>query len=248
MKTEKLFYKNQFLSSCKGILTEINEDGVIFDKTVAYPEGGGQIGDIGYLIREKTNEKIEFFNTTKIKGRNIFLEDFPSIKVENLIVHHIDKEILKTLEIGESFIIKIDTEKRARTTLHHSGLHLALMVLETIRPNIRKSIVGAKITSTYGRLDFATENKFSKDELLLIEEKSNSLIEEGLEIVTFPHKEEKEALYWQCLDYCIPCGGTHCENTKYLGKMKVKRKNIGKTSERLIIELSEIENFRNLYL
>ena len=63
--TEKLYYKNQFLSVCKGKLLEINEKGLIFDKTVAYPEGGGQIGDSGILIREKTKEEFEFFDTTK---------------------------------------------------------------------------------------------------------------------------------------------------------------------------------------
>lgn len=247
MKTEKLYYKNQFLTNCRAKLIAIDEKGLIFDKTVAYPEGGGQIGDIGKLIREKTNEEIDFFDTTKIKGRNIYLEDFPVIKVENEIIHHVDLSLLKDLELGEEFIIKINVERRAKTTLHHSGLHLALMVLSNIRKGIDKKIVGAKITETYGRLDFSTEQKFSKEELQEIENKCNELIKKELEIYCYPHQEENEAIYWKCMDYIIPCGGTHCDNTKYLGKIKVKRKNIGKTSERLIVESSDIDEFSKLY-
>lgn len=245
--TEKLYYKNQFLSVCKSKLLEINEKGLIFDKTVSYPEGGGQIGDSGILIREKTKEEFEFFDTTKIKGRNIYLENFPVVKVEGEIIHHLDTSLFENLEIGEEFIIKINTEKRARTTLHHSGLHLALMVLADIRKGIDKKIVGAKITDNYGRLDFLTEEKFSKEELQEIENRCNKLIKDELKIFSYSHIEEKEAIYWKCLDYVVPCGGTHCDNTKYLGKMKVKRKNIGRTSERLIVELSEIDNFSKLY-
>lgn len=247
MRTEKLYYKNQFLTTCKAKLIEINEKGLIFDKTVAYPEGGGQIGDSGILIREKTKEEIEFLDTTKIKGRNIYLKDFPVIKVEGVIIHHIDISLLNNLELGEEFTIRLNVERRAKTTLHHSGLHLALMVLANMREGIDKKIVGAKITDTYGRLDFSTEEKFSKEELQKIEDKCNELIQEKLEISSYNHPAEREAIYWKCLDYSVPCGGTHCDNTKYLGKMKVKRKNIGKTSERLIIELSEIEEFSKLY-
>lgn len=247
MRTEKLYYKNQFLTTCKAKLIEINEKGLIFDKTVAYPEGGGQIGDSGILIREKTKEEIEFLDTTKIEGRNIYLKDFPVIKVEGVIIHHIDISLLNNLELGEEFTVRLKVERRAKTTLHHSGLHLALMVLANMREGIDKKIVGAKITDSYERLDFSTEEKFSKEELQKIEDKCNELIQEELEISSYNHPTESEAIYWKCLDYSVPCGGTHCDNTKYLGKMKVKRKNIGKTSERLIIELSEIEEFSKLY-
>ncbi len=247
MKTEKLYYKNPFLNICRSKLVEINEKGLIFDRTISYPEGGGQIGDNGILIREKTKEKFEFFDTTKIRGKNIYLENFPVIKVEGEIIHHLDISSIKNLEIGEEFTIKINTKKRAQTTLHHSGLHLALMILADMKKDIDKKIIGAKITDTYGRLDFSIEEKFSKEELQEIENKCNKLIKNKVEIFNYSHVEEKEAIYWKCLDYVIPCGGTHCNNTKYLGKMKVKRKNIGKTSERLIIELSEIDNFSKLY-
>lgn len=248
MKTEKLYYQNQFLSNCTGVVIAKNENGLVFDRTVAYPEGGGQIGDRGKLIRKKTGEEIEFFDTTKIKGRNIYLDDFPVIKVENEIVHHIAKEKLEEIEIGEEFEIKIDIKLRASVTLHHSGLHLALMVLEKMRNGIDKKIIGAKINSEYGRLDFSTEEKFTKEELSNIEEECQKYIDENIPTLVYPNEKEPEALYWKCLDYIVPCGGTHCEYTGELGEIKVKRKNIGKTSERLIIELKNYEEFEKKYI
>ncbi len=247
MKTEKLYYQNQFLTKCVGKVIGKNDKGIIFDKTVAYPEGGGQIGDRGKLIRKKNREEIEFFDTTKIKGRNIYLDDFPVIKVENEIVHHIVQDKIAEIEIGEEFEINIDIKLRASVTLHHSALHLALMVLEELREGIDKKIIGAKINSEYGRLDFSTEEKFTKEELEKIEEECQKYIERNLPIKIYPHEKEPEALYWKCLEYTVPCGGTHCESTGELGKIKVRRKNIGKTSERLIVELKDYEEFEKRY-
>lgn len=247
MKTEKIFYKKPYLICCEAKVIEKTNEGVIFDKTIAYPEGGGQIGDSGVLIRKKTGEKIVFFNTTKIKGRNIFLENFPNIKVENLIVQHIDSTLLEDIELNEEFFIKIDYLKRAKITLNHSAIHLALMVLESIRGGIDKKIIGAKITETYARLDFSTDTKFSKEELNKIETTCNELISKQIPIYIYPHEKEPEALFWKCLNYIIPCGGTHCENTKYLNKVFIKRKNLGKNSERLVVEVKGQEEFFNLY-
>ncbi len=169
MQTEKIYYKNQFQSSCKAKLIGKTKEGLIFDKTVAYPEGGAQIGDKGKLIRTKNNEMISFVDTRKIKGKTIYLDDFSIINVEDSIVHILEAEY-EDYEIGEEFIIKVNISERANATLNHS------------------------------------------------------------------------AMYWKCLDYSVPCGGTHCNTTNQLGMISVKRKNIGKSADRLIIKLKNIEN------
>lgn len=245
MKTEKIYYKNPFQTSCETILIENTEKGLIFDKSVAYPEGGGQIGDVGVLIRYKDGSKIPFYNTTKIKGRNLFLNDFISIKVENQIVHHVYSNF--EFEKDEKFLIKLDTSKRAQTTLRHSGLHLVLMVLEEMFPGIDKKIVGAKITDKYGRLDFSIDFKFTPEQIANIESRCKEYIDRNIPIEIFSHPEENEALYWKCNSYIVPCGGTHCGNTRDLSGIKIKRKNIGKLSERLIVELPFNEKFLSLY-
>ena len=51
MTTVELFREDGYLRSCDATVIEINENKVVVDQTVFYPEGGGQPGDIGVLIR-----------------------------------------------------------------------------------------------------------------------------------------------------------------------------------------------------
>ena len=83
-KTEKVYYSDSFLSSCMATVTGIEDNKVILDKTVAFPEGGGQIGDIGKLyIKERI---IPFFDTKKGVGRILNIPDFPDIKLIHLFI------------------------------------------------------------------------------------------------------------------------------------------------------------------
>jgi alanyl-tRNA synthetase len=126
-------------------------------------------------------------------------------------------------------------------TINHSGIHVVLMELEKLRPNSSSKIYGAKISEKSARLDFITEEKFSKEELSIIEQKVNTLIEAERDMRVYPHPTEKEALFWECDGYSIPCGGTHLTNTKYLGDVKLKRKNIGKNYDRIIAQFENCE-------
>jgi len=49
------------------------------------------------------------------------------------------------------------------------------------------------------------------------------------------HKSDKERRWWECENIKYPCGGTHVKNTKEIGMVKLKRKNLGKGKERVEI-------------
>ena len=51
MTTAELFREDGYLRSCEATVLEINENNIVLDQTVFYPEGGGQPGDTGTLIR-----------------------------------------------------------------------------------------------------------------------------------------------------------------------------------------------------
>jgi len=49
MPTDALFRRDSYLRSCEARITHIDESGVMLDRTVFYPLGGGQAGDAGWL-------------------------------------------------------------------------------------------------------------------------------------------------------------------------------------------------------
>lgn len=248
MSTKKIYYDNSFLTECSANILEINDNGIILDQTIAFPEGGGQIGDTGTITNLSRDISAEFADTKKIDGRAISLKDFPPIDIEGKIVHYIEADDLNFFKIGDKVNVKIDTNRRAKATLHHSGLHIALMVFNNLRKDILKSIIGCKITDEYGHVDIKTENMISPEELNYIAHESEELFSKNIPIQQIPHKMEKEAFYWKCLNYRIPCGGTHVTNTGDLKGITVKRKHIGKGVDRLIITLNTNEDFIKKYI
>ncbi|HOB96603.1 MAG TPA: alanyl-tRNA editing protein, partial [Aquabacterium sp.] len=49
--TDELFRDDASLLQCGAELTAVNEAGIELDRTVFYPQGGGQAGDTGTLTR-----------------------------------------------------------------------------------------------------------------------------------------------------------------------------------------------------
>ena len=250
MITTKLYYEDMFLSECEAVIADVSEKGVVCDKTVAYPEGGGQEGDKGTLIIEDSeNEQITipFIDTQKGFGRVLNLEDFPTIQVDTQVYHVIESEYLKHFEVGMKIRIKIDVERRAKITVSHTGIHLVLMGIENLRPSMSKFVRGCHITTDYARLDFFTEQRFSKPEIEDIARFVNEIVDRNEPIHIFPHSEEPEAWYWKCLDTIYPCGGTHLHSTRYVGHVILKRKNMGKNLERIIAKYLNAHIPRDLY-
>lgn len=233
IKTEKVYYNDSFLGSCQAKVIDIKENKVILDRTVAFPEGGGQIGDVGKIV---VNEKeIPFFDTKKGVGRLLSLPEFPSVQVDTPIYHFIDDSQLSDIAVGDNVIVKLDVQHRIYTTVLHSALHLVLMAAKERRPDLTNTIKGCKITTENARIDFFAKEKFSPLDIEWISARVRELVAAEIPIYVYPHNEEKEAWYWKCLEFICPCGGMHLTNTGQAGKLSVRRKNVGKTTERLIV-------------
>lgn len=238
-KTEKVYYQDQFLHSCRAIVVGKEENKIILDRTVAFPEGGGQIGDVGTIIVK--NKEIPFFDTKKGVGRLLSLEEFPNIQVDTPVYHFVSNEDANIFSVGDEVFVKINLTHRIKTTVLHTALHLALMAAKERKPDLTRIIKGCKITTDNARIDFFAKEKFSSEDIQWISNRVNELVIEAIPIYVYPHPDEKEAWYWKCLDFTCACGGTHLTNTQQAGTLFVKRKNVGKTTERLIVTATDIK-------
>ncbi len=244
-KTEKIYYDAPYKRSIVAKVIDKKENGIVLDRTIAYPEGGGQDGDRGVLLVD--GNAVAFYDTQKGLGRTIFLDDFPTIAVDTPIMHYVKEEDAVLFEIGKEVTVTIDTLRRARLSIAHSAIHIALMGIEKYFPGMEERIYGAKIKEESARLDFRTPYKFTQDDLAKIRDYANEIVAQKGDIEIFRHPQEPEALYWRLDWYTCPCGGTHIDNTSYIKSIKVRRKNLGRNGQRISITFEVNDLFQEKF-
>ena len=191
---------------------------LVFNLTPFYPEGGGQIGDIGYI--EFNDEKIEVFDTKK----------------ENNLIIHFTKEI--PIAINAGFIAVVDESVRNLTARNHTATHLMHQALrEVLGTHVEQK--GSLVNSEYLRFDFSHFQKVTEEEITKIEDLVNKRIQDNFEINEYraiPIKiaEEKGAMmlfgekYGDVVrmiefgDSRELCGGIHVDATAEIELFKVK--------------------------
>jgi alanyl-tRNA synthetase len=190
---------------------------LVFNQTPFYPEGGGQVGDTGYI--EVNGEKTSIFDTKK---------------ENNLIVHLAEK--LPT-DPKVSFVGNVDKTKRALSACNHSATHLLHYALRKVlgtHVEQKGSLVNAKNL----RFDFSHFSKVTNEELKQIEELVNANIRESIllnEHRNIPIEEAKSmgamALFGEKYGDSVRaiqfgesielCGGTHVSTTSAIGIFKI---------------------------
>ena len=190
---------------------------LIFNLTPFYPEGGGQVGDTGFI--EDNQGKVQVKNTKNENG---------------VIVHYVD-ELPKNL--NSSFHGQVDLERRTKISKNHSATHLLHHALrEVLGTHVEQK--GSLVNENYLRFDFSHFSKLSLQELALIEEKvnkqireANSLIEERnipMEIakqkgavMLFGEKYGDSVRVIQFGNSIELCGGIHVSNSANIGNFKI---------------------------
>ncbi|MFP3950106.1 MAG: alanyl-tRNA editing protein [Candidatus Micrarchaeia archaeon] len=209
---EKLFRKDPYLGSCEATVASLDGQEVTLDKTVFFAFSGGQQSDSGTIGGFKVLE-------ARAQGPEIFyrLEEGANLKA------------------GDRVQVQIDMEKRKKIMRLHSVAHLVYGVFS--KQHAPKKLIGSNVTEVKARMDF--EHPDSVSELLPpVEEAVNRLIEENHPARTYPDPENPQKWWWECMDLKYPCGGTHVKSLGEIGKIKLKRKNIGSGKERIEITLA----------
>lgn len=129
--TEPLFREDAYLTECPARVVSVNDQGgIVLDRSVFYPRGGGQPGDCGTLIWEDGEIPI----ATAIKG-------------EAGAIIHVPAEGAALPPSGSQVTARLDWDRRHRHMRVHTGLHLLSVVIPL-------AVTGGQISAEKGRLDF----------------------------------------------------------------------------------------------
>ncbi|WP_209406328.1 alanine--tRNA ligase [Pseudozobellia sp. WGM2] len=192
---------------------------LVFNLTPFYAEGGGQVGDKGYL--EVPNGDVIYIIDTKRENNEII---------------HFTKNLPKSL--NETFRVVVDKKQRNRTEANHTATHLLHQALrEVLGKHVEQK--GSAVHSKYLRFDFSHFSKLTVDELHEVENFVNARIEGQLPFVenrSVPMQKALEegamALFGEKYGDTVRtvrfgqsmelCGGTHVKNTGDIWHFKIK--------------------------
>ncbi|KPY90216.1 alanyl-tRNA editing protein [Pseudomonas syringae pv. tagetis] len=246
--TEKLYYKDKYLMSASTKVTRVHSEAIELDRTVAYPEGGGQEADVGTI--ELCIGVVRFVWVKKLYGTPIRLEGFKGGKVGGIILHMIhpdDLYLLDKIDEGMTAQVKIDILRRERLTLSHSASHFLYAAATSLRVGLEQWTTGCHIKEKSARFDFLVDEPLSADDVAEIELRANELIVRNELIESHSVQGLEDARMWVYQDIEIPCGGTHLDTPQAIGYLSVRRKRLGKGKERLICEFPDAVIDLSLY-
>jgi misacylated tRNA(Ala) deacylase len=215
--TEALFRDEAYLRETRAKVVFASPSGIALDRTVFYPQGGGQPGDQGVLILDG-GEEIPIVNTIYDADRKTIL--------------HAPAEGARLPTPGAEIVARIDWDKRYMRMRAHTALHLLSVVLPY-------PVTGGSVGDAEGRLDFDCAAPLDKAE---VERRLNELAALDAKVsqrwITDAELEANPALVKtmsvkpptgsgrvrlvaiEGMDL-QPCGGTHVARTGEIGRVAV---------------------------
>lgn len=191
---------------------------LVFNLTPFYAEGGGQVGDKGYL-KDSNGDIIYILDTKK----------------ENNVVIHFTKSLPNDLR--GTFNAQVDEKQRRRTESNHTATHLLHQALrEVLGTHVEQK--GSAVHSKYLRFDFSHFAKMTPEELTDVENFVNARIDGKLPLqeqrnipMELAINEGAMALFGEKYGDTVRtvrygksfelCGGTHVKNTSDIWYFKI---------------------------
>jgi len=144
--TDELFRDDATLLSCSATVLAADEHGIVLDRTVCYPLGGGQAGDAGTLTAEG-GAVLAIADTRKHATRAGDIAHLPAAGAD-----------LSAFAPGTRVIVQVDAERRRAHMRFHTATHLLCAL-------VPHAVNGCSITAGYARLDFHMNEPLDKEAL-----------------------------------------------------------------------------------
>jgi len=148
MTTEELFRDDASLLECDATVVAIDDEGVVLDRTVFYPLGGGQAGDAGKLV-SLTGAALVIADTRKHTRLPGAIAHLPAAA---------SAADLAAFAPGTRVRACIDAARRQAHRRFHTATHLLCAL-------VPHPVDGCSITAAYARLDFHMAEPLDKDAL-----------------------------------------------------------------------------------
>lgn len=233
--TELLYLKDSYLQDFEATVVNVEGKNVILDKTLFYPESGGQIDDRGRFVRVSDKKTFQVLGVKKLGPE---------------VLHSVDSDGLET---GDKVIGHLDWNRRYKLMRMHTACHILSGV---INKETGALITGNQLRTDIAHVDFSGPEV--KDRYKEFEKKANEILTSGLNVESkfLPYKEAMKLPSIVKLAHVLPPtipelrivsigdydvqadGGTHVKNTKECGQIEITEfENKGKERKRVYFVL-----------
>ena len=192
---------------------------VVLDHTPFYAESGGQVGDAGELRNASTR---------------LVVDD--TLKIQADVFGHHAQVVEGSVKVGDSFVAKVDTERRAKTVRNHSATHLMHKALrEVLGAHVQQK--GSLVNAERTRFDFAHTAPMTAEEIRKVEAIVNTEIlanaDTDASVMALDDAQKSGAMmlfgekYGETVRVLSIgsskelCGGTHVHRTGDIGLFKI---------------------------
>jgi misacylated tRNA(Ala) deacylase len=239
MSTDDLYSRDAYLSTTDASVTDATDEGLVLDRTVLYPRGGGQPGDTG---------------TIRWDGGEVRVAD--TVKRGADVLHVLEPDQTPP-PAGTAVTAEVDWDRRHRLMRTHTALHALSGIVFS---DYGARVTGGNMEPGVARMDFELE-QISQEFGREVEQKLNAALQEDHPVhVSFlpraealadpdlirtkvnlipEHVDPIRVIDIEGLDRQAD-GGTHVRSTAEVGAVRVvKTENKGKGFKRMRIELQD---------
>ena len=200
---------------------------VVLDRTPFYPEGGGQVGDAGWL--RGTNAQVDIEDTRAFGD----------------VIAHVGKIASGGIAVGDRVAASVSRVRRADAARNHTATHLLHAALrQVLGDHVRQA--GSLVAPDHLRFDYTQPEAPNAADLRAVQELVQERIRDNIPVATqeMPYEDalktgamaifgEKYETAVRVVEICDPaphihdcfskelCGGTHAPATGFVGAFQI---------------------------